>query len=101
MNHSFSNAFSQFSKANYWSSLGKHRIERKRSSIVSKRFGLRISPHNASHNQNCLQHGTLSGDPKTRKSTGSSSLIEIHFLIQTTRFLMKYDLICFQNKTYR
>ena len=33
---------------------------------------------------------------KTRKSTGTSCLIEIHFSIETTKFLMKCNLLCFQ-----
>ena len=31
-----------------------------------------------------------------RKSTGTNRQIEIHFSIQTTKFLMKYNLLCFQ-----
>ena len=35
-------------------------------------------------------------DLKTRKSTGTSFQIELHFSMQTTKFLMKYNLVCFQ-----
>ena len=34
-------------------------------------------------------------DLKTRKSTGTSCQIEIHFSIQIITFLMKYNLLCF------
>ena len=37
-----------------------------------------------------------SRDPKTSKSTGTSCQIEIHFSTQTTNFVMKYKLFCFQ-----
>ena len=33
---------------------------------------------------------------RTRKSTGTSCQIEIHFSIENTKFLMKYNLVCFQ-----
>ncbi len=36
------------------------------------------------------------GDLKTRKKTGTSCQIEIHFSIKTTKFLFKYTLLCFQ-----
>ena len=39
----------------------------------------------------------LSGYPvdlKKRKSSGTSCQIEIHFSIQITKFLMKYNLLC-------
>ena len=36
------------------------------------------------------------GDLKTRKSTGTSCQIEIHFSSHTSKFLMKYDLRRFQ-----
>jgi hypothetical protein len=35
-------------------------------------------------------------DLKIWKSTGSSFKIEIHFSIETTKFLVKYNLLCFQ-----
>ena len=38
----------------------------------------------------------LPGDLKTRKSTGTSCQIKIHFSIRTTKFLMKYNLFRFQ-----
>ena len=42
-------------------------------------------------------HGSiLLGDLKTRKSTGSSCQIEIHFSSQTSKFLIKYNLLWFQ-----
>ena len=34
-------------------------------------------------------------DLKTRKSTGTSCQIEIHFSIEIIKFLMKYNLLCF------
>ncbi len=36
----------------------------------------------------------IPGDLKTRKRTGTSSQIEIHFSIKTTKFLVKYTLLC-------
>ena len=33
-------------------------------------------------------------DLKSRKSTGTSCQIEIHFLMQTIKLLMKYNLLC-------
>ena len=36
------------------------------------------------------------GDLKTRKSTGTSCQIEIHFSSQTSKFLIKYNLLRFQ-----
>ena len=36
------------------------------------------------------------GDLKTRKRTGTSCQIEIHFSIKTTKFLFKYTLHCSQ-----
>ena len=36
------------------------------------------------------------GDLKTRKRTGTSCQIEIHFSIKTTKFLFKYTLFCSQ-----
>ena len=36
------------------------------------------------------------GDLKTRKSTGTSCQIEIHFWIETTKFLVTYNLLCFK-----
>ncbi len=36
------------------------------------------------------------GDLKTRKRTGTSRQIEIHFSIKTTKFLFKYTLLCSQ-----
>ena len=36
------------------------------------------------------------GDLKTRKRTGTSCQIEIHFSIKTTKFLFKYTLLCSQ-----
>ena len=41
---------------------------------------------------------TWSGDLKTRKNTGASTSfhVKIHFSMETTKFLMKYDLLCFQ-----
>jgi hypothetical protein len=38
----------------------------------------------------------LPDDLKTGKSTDTSCKIEIHFSIQTTKFLIKYNLLCFQ-----
>ena len=38
----------------------------------------------------------LSCDLKTRKRTGTSCQIEIHFSIKTTNFLFKYTLLCSQ-----
>ena len=35
-------------------------------------------------------------DLKTRKSTGTSFQIEIHFSMQGSKFLMKCNLVCFQ-----
>ena len=35
-------------------------------------------------------------DLKTRKSTGTSCQIEIHFSSQTSKFLIKYNLLRFQ-----
>ena len=35
-------------------------------------------------------------DLKTRERTGNSRQIEMYFSIQTTKFLMKYNLPCFQ-----
>ena len=35
---------------------------------------------------------SLPGDLKTRKSTGTGSQIEIHFWVETTKFLVKYNL---------
>ncbi len=47
-----------------------------------------------------LHNGSLSrilpGDLKTRKRTGTSCQIEIHFSIKTTKFLFKYTLLCSQ-----
>ena len=40
--------------------------------------------------------GHYLGDLKTRKSTGNSCQIEIHFSSQTSKFLMKYNLPRFQ-----
>jgi hypothetical protein len=37
----------------------------------------------------------LHRDLKTWKSTGTSCHIEIHFSIKTTRFLIRYNLLCF------
>ena len=34
-------------------------------------------------------------DPKTRKITGTSCQVEIHFSIQIIKFVMKYNLLCF------
>ena len=39
---------------------------------------------------------TLTGDLKTRESTGTSCHIEIIFSIQTTKLLAKYNLLSFQ-----
>ncbi len=36
------------------------------------------------------------GDLKTRKRTGTSCQIEIHFSFKTTKFLFKYTLLCSQ-----
>ena len=36
------------------------------------------------------------GDVKTRKSTGTSCQIEIHFSSQTSKFIIKYNLHRFQ-----
>ena len=36
------------------------------------------------------------GDLNTRKSTGTSCQIEIHFSSQTSKFLIKYNLLQFQ-----
>ena len=36
------------------------------------------------------------GDLKTRKSTGTSCKIESHFSSQTSKFLIKYNLLRFQ-----
>ena len=36
------------------------------------------------------------GDLKTRKLTGNSFQIEIHFSFTTTKFLMKNNPLCFQ-----
>ena len=36
------------------------------------------------------------GDLKTRKSTGTTCQIEIHFSSQTSKFLIKYNLLRFQ-----
>ena len=38
----------------------------------------------------------LLGDLKTRKSTGTSCQIEIHLVEQTSKFLIKYNLLRFQ-----
>ncbi len=38
----------------------------------------------------------LPGDLKTRKRTGTSFQIEIHFSIKTTKYLFKYTLLCSQ-----
>ena len=38
----------------------------------------------------------LLGDLKARKSTGTSCRTEIHFLGQTSKFLIKYNLLQFQ-----
>ena len=38
----------------------------------------------------------IPGDLKTRKRTGTSCQIEIHFSIKTTKFLFKYTLLCSQ-----
>ena len=54
-----------------------------------------------------IQHGTvvrkpdsaihwIPGDLKTRKRTGTSCQIEIHFSIKTTEYLLKYTLFRFQ-----
>ena len=42
-----------------------------------------------------IAHLTL-GDLKTRKSTGTSCQIEIHFSSQTSKFLIKHNLLRFQ-----
>ena len=36
------------------------------------------------------------GDLTVSKKPGTSYQIKIHFSIQTTKFLMKYNLLCFQ-----
>ena len=36
------------------------------------------------------------GDLTVSKRPGTSYQIKIHFSIQTTKFLMKYNLVCFQ-----
>ena len=36
------------------------------------------------------------GDLKTRRSTGTSCQIEIHFSSQTSKFLIKYNFLRFQ-----
>ena len=49
-------------------------------------------------NDTCVKfHGsTLPGDLKTRKSTGTSCPIAIHFSSHTSKFLIKYNLLRFQ-----
>ena len=39
---------------------------------------------------------TIPGDLNTRKRTGTSCQIEIHFSIKTTEYLLKYTLFRFQ-----
>ncbi len=50
-----------------------------------------------SHSQRVFRaHTYYPGDLKTRKRTGTSCQIEIHFSIKTTKFLFKYTLLCSQ-----
>ena len=46
--------------------------------------------------QNYQVPSDIPGDLKTRKRTGTSCQIEIHFSIKTTTFLFKYTLLCSQ-----
>ena len=38
----------------------------------------------------------LPGDLTVSKRPGTSYQIKIHFLVKTTKFLVKYNLLCFQ-----
>ena len=49
--------------------------------------------------KNChrdLHNDCILGDLKTRKSTGTGCQIEIYFSSQTSKFLIKYNLLRFQ-----
>ena len=52
--------------------------------------------HTTNHKKSTDIISTTVGDLKTRKNTGTSCQIEIHFSSQTNKFLIKYYLLRFQ-----